>query len=56
MFQKKIDESFSRMPNAFGIADDILIAGLDEQGCDHDSTLDKVLRVCRQAKLETQQR
>ena len=29
MFQKKIDELFSDIPNVFGIADDILIAGLD---------------------------
>ena len=43
MFQK-IDELFSGIPNLFGIADVILIAGLYEQGKDHSETLDKVLR------------
>ena len=39
------------MPNVFDIADDILIAALDEQGKDHDETLEKVLQVYRQANL-----
>ena len=52
MFQKKIDELFSGMPNAFSIAYDILIAGCDKQSTDHDETLDKVLWVCRQATLK----
>ena len=34
MFQKKKDELFSVMPNIFGITDDSLIAGFDEQGRD----------------------
>ena len=38
MFQKKIDELFNGMPNVFGIADDILIAGFDELGKDHNTT------------------
>ena len=46
MFQKKIDILFSDMPNLFSIADDILIAGLNEWGNDHDETLRKVLQVC----------
>ena len=37
------------MPNVFGIAADILIAGFDDQGKDHDAALDKVLRVYSQA-------
>ena len=36
----------------FGVSDDILIAGLDEQGRDHDTMLDKVLRICRQENLK----
>ena len=36
----------------FDVADDILIAGLGEQGKDHDATYDKVLRVCRQVNLK----
>ena len=46
MFQKETDEIFSSMPNVFGSADDILIAGFNEQGKDHDETLDKVLWRC----------
>ena len=30
MFQRKIGELFSGMPNIFGIIDNILIAGFDE--------------------------
>ena len=52
MFQKKIDELFSGMPNVFGIADDILIAGFNELGRDHDAILDKVLSICRQETLK----
>ena len=40
------------MPNVFSIADDILIAGYNKQDKDHDETLDKVLRVCKQANLK----
>ena len=41
ILHKKIYELFGGMPNVFSIADDILIAGFDEQGKDHDATLDK---------------
>ena len=34
MFQYKI---FSDMPNVFGITDDILDIGYDENGADHDN-------------------
>ena len=43
MFQKKMDELFSGMLNVFGISDDTLIAGFNEQGKDHNEILDKVL-------------
>ena len=46
MFQK--DELFTGMPNVFGIADDISIAGFNEQGRDHDAILDEVHRICMQ--------
>ena len=52
MFQEKIDEIFSGMPNVFSIADFILIADFNEPDKDHDETLDKVLWVCRQANLK----
>ena len=43
MFQMKTEELFSGMPNVVRTADDNLIAGFDEQGMDHDDTLEKVL-------------
>ena len=51
IFQKKIDVIFT-MPNVFHISDDILIAGFDKQSKDHGETLNKVLRICRQANLK----
>ena len=35
MFQKKTDELLNDIPNVFGIADDILIPGLDADSRDH---------------------
>ena len=43
MFQCKIDEIFSDMPNIFGIVDDILVIGYNENGADHDAAVHKVL-------------
>ena len=51
MFQENIDELCSGMPNVFSIADDILIAGFDELGRNHNATLDRMLRICREAYL-----
>ena len=52
MFQEKTDELFSGMLNAFGIADNILIEGFNEQGNDHDEISDKVLLICKQANFK----
>ena len=52
MFQKKIDEVFGDMSSVFDIADDILIAGFEEWGKDHDKTLENMLWVCRQVNLK----
>ena len=49
MFQKKIDRLFNDIPNVFGIADYILIAGFDANGKNHDKRLEQVLCRCRQA-------
>ena len=43
MFQWKIDEIFKDLPNVFGITDDILIVGYDNDDKNHDNTLWKVL-------------
>ena len=42
-FQKKIDELFNDTLNFFAIADDILIAGFEADGRDHDVILEQVL-------------
>ena len=43
MFQYKIDEIFSDMPNVFGITDNILVIGYNDDGTDHDAMVHKVL-------------
>ena len=40
------------LPNILGIMDDILIAGFDDMGRDHNTTLDKALRICRWTHLK----
>ena len=47
MFQRKIDEIFKDIPNVFGIADDILVAGYEADGRDHGHTILRVLQRCR---------
>ena len=49
MFQCKIDEVFNHMPNVFGITDDILVIGYDEDGTDHDEAVYSMLRQCRRS-------
>ena len=44
MFQRKIDELFHKLLIIFGIANDILIAGFDNLGRDHNEKVDKVLK------------
>ena len=51
MFQKKIDDFFSGMPNVLGIADDILNADYDEQGKNQDEILDQVIYADRQTSF-----
>ena len=40
-FQRKIEKIFSNMPNIFGITDDILVIGYDENGADDDAAVHK---------------
>ena len=51
MYERKIDKLLHGLHNAFGIADDILIAGSGELGRDHDEAVDKVLEICRKDNL-----
>ena len=48
----KIDEIFKDLPNVFGIVDDIIVVGFDSDGKDHDKTLWKVLKICRNVNLK----
>ena len=52
MFQQKIDEFFNDMPNVFGIADDILVVGYEDDGRDHNETVQKGLQRCREVNLK----
>ena len=52
MFQCKIDEIFSDMPNIFGITDDILVIGYDDNGADHDAAVHRVLQRCEEVNLK----
>ena len=52
MIQHKIDEIFNDMPNVFGIADDILVAGYYDDGTDHDALVHKVLQWCEEVNLK----
>ena len=52
IFQRKIDEIFKNMPNVFGVVDDILVAGYEADGKDHDPTVWRVLQICRQVDLK----
>ena len=52
MFQRKIDEIFKDLHNVFGITDNILVAGYDRDGRDHDDTLQRLLQRCTQVNLK----
>ena len=40
------------MPNVSGIGDDILVVGYEEDGRDHNKTVQKVLQRCRKVNLK----
>ena len=52
LFQRKLDEIFKDMPNAFGTAYDILVAGYEADGRDHGKTVQRVVQKCRQVNLK----
>ena len=49
---EKNRRTIPRVPNVFDTADDILIARCDDLGKDCYVTLDKILIICREAKLK----
>ena len=52
MFQCKIDKIFNDMPNVFGITDNILVIGYNEDGTDHDEAVYGMLRQCQEVNLK----
>ena len=46
-FQRKMDKLFQGLANVIDIVDDTFIAGFIKKHTDHDTTLNKVLRICR---------
>ena len=52
MFQHKIDEIFSDMPNVFVIVDDVLVIGYDEDGAYCNAAVYKVLQQCEEVNLK----
>ena len=52
MFQCKIDEIFQNLPNVFGIVDDILAVGDDDDRRDNDRTLRWVMQICHKENLK----
>ena len=52
IFQRTINGIFKDLPNVFGIADDILVAGYKADGKDCYETVWKVLLRCRQVNLK----
>ena len=52
MFQCKINEIFNDMPNIFGIADNSLVMGYDEDGTDHNEAVYNVLRHYKEVNLK----
>ena len=52
MFQCKLDEIFNDMPNVFGIMDNILVIGYDNDGTDQDAMVHKVLQRCKEVNLK----
>ena len=44
-YLEKLDEIFRELPNIFGIVDNILGAGYDDDGINYDKTIHKVLQL-----------
>ena len=42
MFQRKIDETFKGLPNAFSFADDILVVGYDNKEVNAQYTMQNI--------------
>ena len=47
LFQRKTDKIFEELPNIFGIIDDILVLGYDEDGRYNDNTVKSIAKMPR---------
>ena len=52
MFQCKINNIFNDRPNVFGIADDILVIGYNNDRADYDEAVYNVLRQCQDVNFK----
>ena len=52
MFQRKINEIYKDMPNAFCFAHAILAVSYGKGGLDHDTSKHRVLQICRRENEE----
>ena len=52
MFWRRIYEILREVPSVFSIVDDILIVGYDQDGTDQDTTVHRVLHICRKENLK----
>lgn len=52
MFQNKVDETFGDLTGVAGIADDIVVAGFNKDGSDHDSNLHSLMERARSTGIK----
>ena len=52
MLQRKIAEILKEIPNVYGIANDILVLGYDDNDRDHENTLSRLLQIYRKVNLK----
>ena len=53
VFQCKLDECFSHIPNVIAIADDIMVGGKQPNHKDHDQVLTTLLETARKMQCQT---
>ena len=51
VYQYQIDQTFEKVKQCTGIADDLIISGFDDNGDDHDKTLREVLNIAKTTSM-----
>ena len=51
-FQRNLDTIYSPLPNVIGIADELIIWGIKDDGSDHDEALTKFLQTTKENGLK----